>query len=30
YSRMLMQKTDLSLADILALDRVQKKNVFTG
>lgn len=25
YSRMLMQKTDLSLADVLALDRVQKK-----
>lgn len=25
YSRLLMQKTDLSLVDILALDRVQKK-----
>lgn len=25
YSRLLIQKTDLSLADILALDRVQKK-----
>jgi ATP-dependent DNA helicase RecG len=25
YSRLLMQKTDLSLTDILALDRVQKK-----
>lgn len=25
YSRMLIQKTDLALADILALDRVQKK-----
>ena len=25
YSRLLMQKTDLSLADIMALDRVQKK-----
>lgn len=25
YSRLLMQKTDLSLMDILALDRVQKK-----
>jgi ATP-dependent DNA helicase RecG len=25
YSRLLIQKTDLSLADVLALDRVQKK-----
>jgi ATP-dependent DNA helicase RecG len=25
YSRLLIQKTDLPLADVLALDRVQKK-----